>query len=621
MFKPDKINKINVMRYLFIGILAFWAIKLFAGDNVQFTASAPRVVEVGEQFEIVYTITAQPSGLRPPEFKGLNLLGGPSTSSSSSIQIANGKMVQSSSFSYTYFFTANNPGTFTFEPAKATVDGKNYLSNSISIEVVGSARKQQQTNQGNGGGTQGQSGQNVVAEAGNDDLFLRIIVDKNTLYQGDYLIATYKIFTRYEISNNKIDDLPFGNGFYKQDINIPQPRLAPENIGGKVYYTAVINKVVLFPQKSGTLTIEPFSGQFTILLPTRSRGRNIFDDFFGPNYQEVPKKVRSNAVQINVKPLPANAPASFNGAVGNFTFKASVDKNNVKSNDAITYKVVINGSGNLKMTEIPQIKFPADFETFDPKITTNAKSSVNGVNGNKVYEYLIIPRHAGKFKIPSVDFTYFDIDSKQYKTISSGEFEINVEKGANEDNGPVVSGISKEDVKFLGKDILYIKTKHKGFSKANSFLIDKNYFVFLYIIPLLLFIFLIVLWRKKIKENANAQLVRNKKANKVAIKRLKDAHVFMKDNNRQGFYEYILKALWGYMGDKLNIPVAELSREKTLEITSARGIDKELVDKFISIADLCEFARYAPASDAGELTIVYNDAIDLISKMEQKIKK
>jgi uncharacterized membrane protein len=615
-----------VKRVLLISLAVIITSIAVFSQNVSFVASAPRVVETGEQFEVTYTLTAQPSSFTAPEFKGFNLIGGPSTSSSSSVQFVNGKVNQSSSYSYTYYFMANTAGTFTIEPAKAKVDGKIVTSNSLTIQVAGGgqgANAQTGGQQGNAGQQpQSTSGQEIAAESGNDDLFIRVLVDKNSIYQGEHVIASIKLFSKYGNLQNENVEFPSFNGFFRQDIeSANKSQLIKEVVNGQVYFTALIEKMALFPQKSGEITIDPMTMQLLVQVPVKgNRRRSVFDDFFGPQVQEVRKKISSKQVKIFVRPLPANAPETFKGAVGNLSFKASFDKQNVKTNDAINLKISITGNGNLKMIEPFDIKFPSDFEAYDPKTTVNVTTNANGANGSKTFEYLVIPRHSGNFKIDPIEFTYFDTQSKQYKTISAGPFDINVEKGANESASTVVSGVSKEDVKFLGRDIQYIKTQKPTFTKKGEYFVLSLKFWLFYIVSILLFIASIVLWQKRIRENANIVFVKNKRANKVAHKRLKDAHIFMKDNKKEEFYEYILKAMWGYMSDKLSIPVSELSREKVLESSESHKISQELTRKFLEVLDTCEFARYAPTEGTSQMDAVYKDSIEIISKIEQVVR-
>jgi hypothetical protein len=597
---------------LLIFISSDWLI----AQNVQFFASGPKSVGIGEQFEITYTLSDQPTVFKPPDFKNLNLLGGPSSSSSSNVQIVNGKVTQNNTFSYSYYFSASNVGTVNVGPAQATVNGKTYTSNALAIEVVKVGNNQQGNIQGGNNNVNNQTS----ADLGSGDVFVRIIIDKNSVFQGEGLVATIKLFSKLGISNLGAPENLNLDNFFRQDIDLGQIRAERENIKGQAYLTAVIQKFVLFPQKSGEIVINPFSLKVQVQVPIRNRPRSIFDDFFGPQVQEVEKKITSLPVKIYVKPLPVNSPSSFHDAVGDLTFKSTIDKQNVKTNDAINLKLTIAGNGNIKMLEPLDIKFPSDFETYDPKISVNTNVTANGVSGSKSFEYLIIPRHSGNFKIPPIEFSYFDLKSRQYKTLSSGEIDINVEKGANDGTTNVISGVSKEDVKFIGKDIQYIATSIPVFSKKGDFLFGSLRFSLYYIISFLLFLSLVLLLQKRIRENANIVLVRNKRANKIARMRLKDAHLYMKNNKKEEFYEYILKALWGYMGDKMSIPVAELSREKVLGESETKRIESGVVQKFLGILDTCEYARYAPIEDGTQMDTVYKDAMTVISQIEQNIK-
>jgi hypothetical protein len=595
-------------------------------ESVQFVASAPRVVEVGEQFEITFTVNAQPSGFRPPEFKGLNLLGGPSTSSSSSVQFINGKVTQNTTFSYTYYFSANTPGTYTFDPAKATLDGKSYVSNSITIEVAGkasnAARQSSNNNQQQGQAQQSQQPQqDVVEESGGDDFFVRAVVDKTSISRGEHIVATIKLFSKYSISSIENVEYPSFGGFYRQDVETPQlSKLEKEVVNGQVYYTGVLQKMVLFPQKNGEIVIEPFSLQAVLQITMRNRSRSVWDDFFGPQVREVRKKVKSKPVRISVSPFPAGAPADFKNNGGSYTFSATVNKNTVKTNDAVNLKVVIAGSGNIKLIEPCDIKFPSDFETYDPKVSVSSQVTTAGVKGSKTFEYLVIPRHAGDYTIPSFSFSYYDTKAKQYKTLSSGDINIKVEKGANDNSVEVVSGIDKQDIKFIGKDIQFIKTQTPSFRKKGEYIFGSALFILGYLLPLLLFIVAVIVGRKKIKENANVRLVRNKRANKIAQKLLREAKTSLNSNNGEQFYEFVLKAMWGYVSDKLGIPVAKLSRDAVTEYVQNLQLDEQVVAKFISVVDRCEMARYAPTGGSAEMQQVFDDAAEAITTIEQHYK-
>jgi hypothetical protein len=578
---------------------------------------------------LTYSINANPSGFKPPVFNNFSFLGGPSTSNSSSIQIVNGKVNQNITLSYTYFLQASSAGTFTIEPAKATVDGKSYTSNPVTIQVIGSGNSKQNQNQNQNSqnskpGTSKQNQnktENVPVDAGDENLFIRVLVDKTTVYQGEAIVATIKIFTKLNLSNASLTDLPAYGGFFKQDIEIPQPKLERENVNGVIYGTAVFNKVLLFPQKTGEITIGPATSECVVQQQVNRRAQSIWDDFWGQQYAEVKKTIKSKPVKITVKPLPAGSPSSFNGAVGNMTFKATLDKNKVKTNDAISLKITITGSGNLKLIEPIKPEFPPDFEVYDPKTSTNIKNSPSGAVGSKTFDYLIIPRHSGDFTIPSLEFSYFDLPTKKYKKFSSDEFKISVAKSGDEEGGPsVVSGLSKEDVKFIGKDIRFIKQGKEKLRQKNDLLFGSLLFYSIYAGSFLLFMFIIFFWRKKIQEAANIVRVKNKRANKVAKKRLKAAAAFLKNNKREPFYDELLQAIWGYMSDKLAITVSELSRDKAMEMLVNYNIDDELKNKFIELLDTCEFARYAPSNVEHEMDKTYQKAVEIISKFEQKIR-
>ena len=613
------------MKQIIAFILVLINLFLLNGQNIQFTASAPKVVESGEQFQLTYSINAEPSGFKPPVFNNFTFLGGPSTSNNSSIQIVNGKVSQNKTVTYAYFLQAANAGTFTIEPAKATVDGKSYTSNPVSIEVVASGNAKQNQNQNTqknkpGATTQNKT-DNVPADVGDENLFVRVIVDKSSVYQGEAIVATVKIYTKLNLSSASVTELPEYGGFFKQDIDIPQPKLERENLNGVIYGTAVFSKVLLFPQKSGEITINPATSECVVQQQSKKRAQSIFDDFWGPQYTEVKKTIKSKPVKITVKPLPANSPSSFNGAVGNMSFKATLDKNKVKTNDAISLKIAISGSGNMKLIESLKPDFPPDFEVYDPKISLNIKNSPSGSIGSKTFEYLIIPRHSGDFTIPPVEFSYFDIPTKKYKKYTSDEFKISVAKSGDEDKNPaVISGLSKEDIKFIGKDIRFIKQGKEKLRLKNDLLFGSSLFYSIYAGSFLLFMFIILFWRKKIQEAANIVRVKNKRANKIARMRLKSASVFLKNKDTVHFYDELLQAIWGYMSDKLAIPVSELSRDKAMEMLVKFNIDEELKNKFIELLDSCEFARYAPSAVHHEMDITYQKAVDIISKLEQKIR-
>ncbi len=606
------------MRYLLANILFILAVIPGYSDDIKFSVSAPGVVAVGEQFRLTYTLNSKANKFSAPEFDNFYVIAGPSTSYNQSTQIINGKVTRNVSYTYTYILQSTREGKFAIPPAIVVVNKKQYSTNSLQIEVI-KGKNQAQTKASD---IQSQNNQRL-ANIGNEDLFVRVLVNKSNVYQGAYLVATVKIYSRVNLSGFEKVDLPDFNGFYMQEIGIPQlTSLERENINDQIYGTGVIKKYLLFPQYSGNIVIEPVEIECLVQQTVPRTSQSFFDDFFSFNSVRNTKKIISSPeVNINVKPLPAGAPSSFSGTVGSVNMIAGPDKSSVKENDAVTFKVTLKGTGNIKLAEAPIVDFPPDFETYDPKVTTNLKAGVSGTVGSKTFEYLVIPRHAGNYRIAPVKYSFFDPVNRKYKSLSSEEFVIEVSKGEEGEDENIISGFTKEDVRYLGKDIRFIitgpiKVKEKGkiiFGTPLFFLVHTGLF--------LLFFLVYILVRYSTKRNANVILLRNRRANKQAKKRLKIAGREMKANNAKGFFEEVLKALWGYMSDKLSIPVSELSQENIRQSINEKTVDKKLVEEFIELVDTCEYAQYAPAGESFLLEDVYLKAINIISKLEQEIKR
>lgn len=581
--------------------------------QVSFKASAPRVVEMGEQFRISYAINARGSDFQQPNFGEFRVLSGPNVSQSSSVQIVNGNMKQEVSYTYSFVVMPLKEGKHAIPSATIEVKGKSYSSNTLEIEVVKGNRSATTV-----GGERSSTVDNT--NANDKGLFVAVNVNKNTLYQGESLVAEIKVYTQKSLAGFEDIKFPPFTGFWSQDIESPQQiQLHRENVNGQVYEVGLFKKVLLFPQRSGEIVIDPF--EITMITQQRVRSNNPFDDFFGGSYRRVPYKLASKAVKINVKPLPANKPGDFNGAVGKFTMSANLDKNQVKANEAINLKIKIAGNGNLKLIKPLKVDFPPDIDVYDPKTSLNSKASASGVNGSIVFDYLFIPRYAGKYRIAPITFSYFDTSTKTYKTLSSNEFEIVVEKGSGDEEmtSGVVQGLTKEDVKYIGKDIRFLKTNF-SLSKIEKPIFGSLWFYLLYIASMSLFIVIILVRRVQIKQNANQAKLKNRKANKVSKKRLKKASAFMKNNEDEKFYDEILKAIWGYLSDKLVIPVANLSKDNVSEIMEKNKVDSETIETLMQLLDACEFARFAPASVTGGMDDIYKKASSLISKLDQKIK-
>ena len=605
------------MKKLIIILMALIAYSTqMLADKVSFTASAPDAVVVGDQFRLSYTVTTQKvKDFRAPSIKGFDVLMGPSRSQQSNTQIVNGNVTSTSSITFTYILMANNAGEYTIPGASIVADGDQMVSNSVRIKVL--PQDQGDSNSSSSSSTHSSSGTGVS----NQDLFITASASKTNVYEQEAFVLTYKIYTResnLQLNNAKLPDF---KGFHSQEIEMTtNARWTPEHYQGRNYYTTVYRQFVLFPQQSGKLYIDPAQFQMTIGKPVQSD--DPFDAFFngGSNVIEIKKSISTPKIAINVNPLPAGKPADFSGGVGEFNISSSINNKELKTNDAITIKLVIAGTGNLKLISNPEIKFPDDFEVYDPKVDNQVRLTREGLTGNKVIEYLAIPRHAGTYKIPGVSFSYFDIRSKSYKTLKTEEYVINVEKGAGNADQVIANFTNKEDLKVLGEDIRYIKQNEVTLQPKGSFFYGSMTYWLFYIIPALAFIIFFIIYRKQAAENANVAKMRTKKANKVATKRMKLAGKLLSENKKDAFYDEVLKALWGYISDKLNIPVSRLSKDNIEEKLRNHGVNEELIKEFLNALNDCEFARFAPGDENQAMDKVYSSSIEVISKMENSIK-
>ena len=612
------------MRKLIFLLIIFVAasINVFADGKVSFTASAPDVVVVGDQFRLSYTVTTQKvRDFRAPSIKGVDVLMGPTRSTFSNTQIINGAMSSEKGITFTYILMATTEGDYSISGATITADGDQMVSNSVKIKVLPPDQSAAATS--SGAATQGNSssGRTSSASVSSQDLFVTATATKTTVYEQEAFLLTYKIYTRESQLQFDNVKLPYFKGFHSQEIERPSnAKWSQEHYKGRNYYTTVFRQFVLFPQQSGKLTIEP--ARFDASVAKAVRSADPFDAFFngGSNVVEVKKVLTTPAITINVNALPAGKPADFSGGVGEFTISSSINSKDVKTNDAITIKLVISGTGNLKLLSNPEVKFPEDFEVYDPKVDSQVRLTSSGLSGNRVIEYLAIPRHPGNYKIPAVTFSYFDIKSKSYKTLKTEDYEIKVEKGAGNADQVIANFTNKEDLKVLGEDIRYIKLKDVTLQPKGSFFYGSFAYWLFYIIPAIAFIIFFIIYRKQAAENANVAKMRTKKANKVATKRMKLAGKLLAENKKEAFYDEVLKALWGYISDKLNIPVSRLSKDNVEEKLRNHGVSDELIKEFLDALNECEFARFAPGDESQAMDKVYSSSLTVISKMENSIK-
>jgi hypothetical protein len=482
---------------------------------------------------------------------------------------------------------------------------------------------QPQTGAGSSGGdtgTEQQQGKPQNVELGSDNIFVRVEMSKQNVFKGEQIIATVKLYVNPNIPIAGFDEvnLPTYEGFYTQDVEIPQQvNFTREVYDNKIYQVGVLKKTILFPQQNGRLTVAPFD--MSLLVQQQVKQRSFFDDFFN-SFRTVKATISSKAVTVNVREIP-NSPASFMGGVGSFNITSEISSQDVTTNDAVTLKVTISGSGNIRLINTPKLELPSDFEVYDPKVNDNVSVTNSGVSGSKTIEYLFQPRFEGDYTVPAIPFTYFNPGTGSYETKSIPEYQLRVKKGSGDQTAKVTGSLRKEDVQLLGQDIRYIQQGDPGLESIGYTFFGTPLFYLLYAGSAFAFLLLFFIYRKKARENANIALMRNKKANKVARKRLKAAASFMKQNNNEAFHESILKAFEGYLSDKLGIPIADLNRETAVAELLKRNVDQTVIDDFESVVEQCEFARYAPASDSGARSELYAKAENTMGLMEKQVKR
>ena len=583
------------------------------------TGSAPSHVATGEQFRLTYTVNTQDvsdfrAGDIPDE---LEVLIGPNRSMQSSYQMINGHTSSSSSITYTYIVRATKNGSFTIPPAHVVVGGKTIASNTLTIKVSGSP-----SSSSSGSSRQHANEDGEIRDAGSQisgsDLFIKVSANKKRVHEQEPILLTYKVYTLVGLTSLR-GDMPDLKSFYTQEVDLPQQKsFSIETFNGRPYKTTTWSQYVMFPQMTGKLEIPSIT--FEGIVVQQNRNIDPFEAFFngGSGYIEVKKKIQAPGIEIQVDPLPQR-PANFSGGVGKFNISAQFDKTEIKANDPVSMRLIVSGTGNLKLIKQPVVNFPKDFDKYEPKVTDKTKLTSNGIEGSMIYDILVVPRHQGKYEIPPVEFTYFDTSENAYKTIKSESFTLDVAKGSGA--GTVNDFSGQTDLQELTKDIRYIKTgETRQHSLDDFFFGSTGYWVSLSVLALL-FISLFIIFRQRAIDNANVTKMRGKKANKVAAKRLKKAARLMADNKPGEFYDEVLRALWGYVGDKLNIPVEQLSHDNISQRLSERSVGEDTVSQFMGALDECEFERYAPGDPKGNMNKVYDKAISAIEKIEATMKK
>ncbi len=602
---------------------------LWAQDDPTLTVSAKKQVMVGERFQVVFSANADGRNFTAPSFEGFTVVGGPFTSTSSSIQMVNGSVTRTTTNSYTFALQAYKEGTFRVGSASLNVKGTKITSEPFDIKVVPDDGSHAAPSGGGASSGQSQAQQNTNdPQVSGKDLFLRVVPSKKSAYVGEQVVLTYKLYTKVPVSSLSVVKAPSYAGFWTKDISDNTGgtlRQSSEYINGIEYTSAEIQKVVVAPQRAGKLTLDPMVIECIAQIRrenNRQRSMDPFEEFFNDpffnrNITNVKKELTSNSFVLEVKSLPeANKPASFAGAVGNYNFKSDIDMTELKTNEAFTLTYTVSGTGNIELLQMPEPVFPPDFEVYDPKITTSTDVTANGLSGTKKAEYLVIPRRAGSFTVPAVEFSFFNPSNGAYQTLSSKPYEIQVEKGRDDEGGGIYAS-NQEDIKYLGNDIRHIMTGDPRLRPQRSAFFGSSAYYVALLALLLAFILLLILLKNREKMEKDTAATRNRKADKVARGRLKRAAQFLKEKDQDKFYVEMSQALWGYIADKLGIERSKLSMDTVSETMKEKSVPDELTQQFVDTLNSCEFARFAPGSAEEKMDDLYQRGIEVISKAEK----
>ena len=587
------------------------------------------IVEVSERFNVVFVVDGEhaPSDFQWSPGDDFTLVWGPQKGSSTSVSIVNGKTTRNSQTSYTYILQARKTGTFTLAPAVATVKGTEIRSRAAQVTVVegGSGAAASQGQSSGGGSSQGGQSARPSASAQDGEIFMRLSLSRREAVVGEPVTATLKLYQRANLTGFEDARFPKFNGFWSQEVDAPQNiDFQREQVGDKMYNSALLRRWVLIPQKAGDLTVDP--AEIVCLVNVR-RPRtgtgSIFDDFFENDFVTTRQRVTTPAVTVKVSALPSGAPAAFSGAVGNYSVSARLSKDSLRTHDAASLVVTVTGKGNVSLVEAPKIVFPPDFEVYDVKATTSTDRS--GTSGSKTFEYPFIPRSPGNFTLAPVRFAYYDVNAHRYATASTDSLHLSVARSAGGPSQPVQDGsgmltVDRKGVKNLGEDIRFIKTK-TSLSEDKGFFVGKPAY---WILAALLLLGAAVAWlslRKLAARRADVAGSRNRKATRQALKRLKLAGEFLGKNLYTAFYEELHRALVGFVSDKLTMDVADQSKENIAAALASRGVSEENAKAFTDLLDACEYARYAPDAGHEAMNAHYEQAVSVITAIDASMKK
>ena len=596
---------------------------MLAAAQTTMRVDVPNVVAADEQFNVTFVIEGDEN---PKEFSwdqgnDFRLIWGPQQGRSTSVQIINGKRTSSSQFTYTYILEPKRTGKLTVPAATARLKGGKQISSGTAVVEVVENSGVSASSPGSGQGSGNASSPGSISDR---DLFMKFTFSRRNVVVGEPVVATLKLYQRVNIAGFEDARFPSFNGFWSQEVEAPTNiEFQRENVDGNIYYSALLRKYVLIPQQAGSITIDP--AELVCVVNVRvspSGGASIFDSFF-EDQRTIRKRISTDSFTVNVSPLPAGAPATFGGGVGKFSISAALSKDSLKTHDAASLIVTIKGEGNVSLLEAPKVSFPPDMEVYDTKVSEKTDKSTGGTTGSKIYEYPFIPRSHGDFEIPSIKYSYYDIGSKKYVTLSTGPVRYHVGKGKDSGQAAgtaVVPGVSRSGVKSLNSDIRFIATKIPAMTAKGDFIVMSGlWWAALAVLASAAF-FLWLGFRKMAARRADVAGTRTRKASKMAVRRLRQAGEFLKQNLYTAFYEELHKALVGYISDKLNIAAADFSKDTVARQLVGNGIPQELADEAVGLIDACEFARYSPDAGHDAMQAHYEAAVNVISSIESDMK-
>ncbi len=600
------------------------AVTLSAQSGVNFVVDGPAVVTVGEMFRVEFSINEKPDSFVAPSFEGFNVLAGPTTSTYMQSSFINGQHTSSTTYGYTYVLQCSEAGIHTITAAEAVVDKTTHRTKPFTVEAV-VANGAPQGGAPSAGGSTGAPSGSASQTVSDGDVVLRMVVDRTEVWKGEPIRAAIKLYTRQSLSAVEGVKYPAFNGFWIQELNTDSYQWQRETYNNRVYDARILREWLIFPQQSGSLEIERTEMTAIVQLITHSRSQSLFDSFFGggPSIQEIPMALVAPAIKVTVKELPAGAPADFAGAVGRYEMVTELPEGEVVANSATDYVVRISGEGNLPLVQAPKLSLPTSFEQYDIKSTESINATPAGISGYRQFDYPVIARAEGEFDVPAITFSYFDPREGAYHTLASEARTITVlpdNSFAGGSSRGLVSGVNKEDIKFLGQDIRFIKLGKSHLKSSDSIQMGLGLYLSIMIAILAIALFSYFELRGYLRDRQNYVLVKGKRANKVALQRFRAAERFMNSGDQRSFYEEMLRGLWGYVSDRFNIPMANLTKENVREELMKQGAQREDIDSYVAVISECEYAQYAPTA-GGRMPDVYAAGVEIISKFESEIHR